>query len=60
MKEIRNKTRQHKKLLVNKNGKSDEIVIAPSQTIVIPESWITCQTHNMARMQFISIANYDK
>lgn len=59
MKEIKNRTRQQKCLLLKENYKPKEIVLGSLESIVIPESWMTCQTSNMAQMQLITISDYN-
>ncbi len=58
MKKIKNTSGQIKCLLFEDKGKAKEIVLKPSETIVIPASWISVQVKNMAQMKLLSIQNY--
>jgi hypothetical protein len=60
MKKIKNTSRQLHFLIVSKSEAATQISIAAKETIIIPESWITCQIRNLANMNFLTITNPEK
>jgi hypothetical protein len=60
MKKIKNTTRQMHFLIVSKNEGATQIAIGAKETILIPETWVTCQIRNLAQMNLLTITNPDQ
>tara|TARA_R110000824_G_scaffold56113_4_gene153918 strand:- start:2241 stop:2426 length:186 start_codon:yes stop_codon:yes gene_type:complete len=58
MKSITNKAGQGKFVLLIKNSKPEQVYLKPSETIVVPETWVSHQVKNLAQMKLLSITNY--
>jgi len=47
-------------LIVSKNEGATQIAIGAKETILIPETWVTCQIRNLAQMNLLTITNPDQ